>query len=147
MTQASRDIPLHICRRCELTKKIHPASYLSSQESCMLCGQSIHHEIQIDKKVLCKKPKTVMRSTGFQKIPGGCKITVDPPIAYTPPPHFDRNARLCSLHKPEGHVWSDSAQFVSCYTCNKMFARDLLYPLLCCNFCKMNGNRCVEYTD
>ena len=67
--------------------------------------------------------------------------TVGPPEVYS----SDRSARLCSLHRPD-RLSGVMYTMCICYSCKRAYNKEFLYPLLCCNLCRMNGNCCVDFT-
>uniref|UniRef100_A0A7M5V1L1 Uncharacterized protein n=1 Tax=Clytia hemisphaerica TaxID=252671 RepID=A0A7M5V1L1_9CNID len=114
------DASLYVCRQCDITKKLHPSSVLSAVESCLLCGQSIKHEIQFDES----------KFVGLNLI--------------------DRAARVCQLHATREQMLSRLVQthstfLLPCYSCERKFMAQTMVALKCCNLCRMNGNSCIEF--
>ena len=122
MRTTINDASLYVCRQCDITKKLHPSTAVSAGESCLLCGQSIKHEIQFDEN-----------SFGIAQGP-------------------DRAARVCQLHATVEQRMTRFSQkmhnvFLPCYICQRKFTSQTMVALKVCNLCKMDGNRCVEFND
>ena len=141
MRTTPNDTTLYICRPCDVTKKMHPATCLSAQDTCMLCAQNIHHELFMDNR---NSSRIIMPVKSFthDRVNHTITATVGTPVERTK----HRAARLCSLHHKRRQP-SVPHFMESCYSCKKTYNMQFLYPLMCCNLCRMNGNCCVDFTS
>lgn len=141
MRTTTNDKALYICRPCDVTKKIHPATFLSAQDTCMLCGQNIRHELFMDDRTGSSRLLMPVKSFTHDRVNHTVSTTVGAPVFESK----DRAARLCSLHSQQRQL-SVPYTMESCYSCGKAYNIQFLYPLMCCNLCRMNGNCCVDFT-